>query len=149
VAKNTSYQHLTSRYHFLYRFLNYPHYCRKFGRYRLRRFYKITSLCRTFLSNHWFRSKRLLLQYENARFKTLSIYYVNLRRHFLLLKCDCCFSPYNAVLGTGFSAAGKIWDFIIFPLAFSRKVLFSPASAIFQKQSTIFFIWLGWYRFGN
>jgi O-antigen/teichoic acid export membrane protein len=143
VAKNTSYQILARGITSFIGFLITLIIARKFGVTGFGDFTKITSYVALFYLIIDFGLNAFFLQYENARFKNL--FYLRMLISvgiFLLLNVIAVFLPYNAVLGTGFSAAERFGIFIFSFGIFAQSIILS-ASAIFQKTVNYFFYMVG------
>jgi O-antigen/teichoic acid export membrane protein len=143
IAKNTSYQIIARSITSFIGFLITLVIARKFGVLGYGDFTKITSYVALFYLVIDFGLNAFFLQYENAKFKNL--FYLRILISigiFLLLNVLAFFLPYNAVLGTGFSAAERFGIFIFSFGVFAQSIILS-ASAIFQKTVNYYFYMVG------
>lgn len=143
IAKNTFYQVFARGTTAFIGFLITLIIARKFGVFGYGDFTKITSYVALFYLVIDFGLNAFFLQYENAKFKHL--FYLRMLISigiFLLLNLLAFFLPYNAVLGTGFSAAEKFGIFIFSFGIFAQSIILST-SAVFQKTINYYFYMVG------
>jgi O-antigen/teichoic acid export membrane protein len=143
IAKNTLYQITARSVTSFIGFLITLIIARKFGVLGYGDFTKITSYVALFYLVIDFGLNAFFLQYENAKFKNL--FYLRMLISlgiFLLLNILAFFLPYNAALGTGFSAVERFGIFIFSFGIFAQSIILS-ASAIFQKTVNYYFYMLG------
>lgn len=143
IAKNTVYQIIARSATSFIGFLITLIIARKFGVLGYGDFTKITSYVALFYLVIDFGLNAFFLQYENTKFKNL--FYLRMLMSvgiFLLLNLLAFFLPYNAALGTGFSAAERFGIFIFSFGIFAQSIILS-ASAIFQKTVNYYFYMLG------
>jgi O-antigen/teichoic acid export membrane protein len=143
IAKNTTYQILARGVTSFIGFLITLIIARKFGVLGYGDFTKITSYVALFYLVIDFGLNAFFLQYENAKFKNL--FYLRMLISvgiFILLNVLALFLPYNAALGTGFSAAERFGIFIFSFGIFAQSIILST-SAIFQKTVNYYFYMVG------
>ena len=143
IAKNTLYQITARSVTSFIGFLITLIIARKFGVLGYGDFTKITSYVALFYLVIDFGLNAFFLQYENAKFKNL--FYLRMLISlgiFLLLNILAFFLPYNAALGTGFSAVERFGIFIFSFSIFAQSIILS-SSAIFQKTVNYYFYMLG------
>jgi O-antigen/teichoic acid export membrane protein len=143
IAKNTLYQIFARGATAFIGFLITLIIARKFGVFGYGDFTKITSYVALFYLVIDFGLNAFFLQYENAKFKHL--FYLRMLISlgiFLLLNGLAFFLPYNAILGTGFSAAERFGIFIFSFGIFAQSIILS-ASAVFQKTVNYYFYMIG------
>jgi O-antigen/teichoic acid export membrane protein len=143
IALNTLYQIFARSISSLIGFLITLIIARKFGVLGYGDFTKITAYVALFYLVIDFGLNAFFLQYENTKFKNL--FYLRMLISlgiFLLLNMLAFFLPYNAVLGTGFSAIEKFGIFIFSLGIFAQSIILS-ASAIFQKNINYYFYMIG------
>jgi len=143
IAKNTLYQIFARGVTALIGFLITLIIAGKFGVLGYGDFTKITSYVALFYLVIDFGLNAFFLQYENAKFKNL--FYLRMLISigiFLLLNLIALALPYNAAMGSGFSAAEKFGIFIFSFSIFAQSIILS-ASAIFQKTVNYYFYMVG------
>jgi O-antigen/teichoic acid export membrane protein len=143
IAKNTFYQIFARGVTSFIGFLITLIIARKFGVLGYGDFTKITSYVALFYLVIDFGLNAFFLQYENAKFKNL--FYLRILISisiFLLLNVIAFFLPYNALLGTGFSAAERFGIFIFSFGIFAQSIILST-SAVFQKTVNYYFYMVG------
>jgi O-antigen/teichoic acid export membrane protein len=143
IAKNTLYQIIARGATSFIGFLITLIIAWKFGVLGYGDFTKITSYVALFYLVIDFGLNAFFLQYENAKFRNL--FYLRMLISvgiFLLLNLLAVFLPYNAVLGTGFSAAERFGIFLFSFGIFAQSIILS-ASAIFQKKVNYYFYMVG------
>jgi O-antigen/teichoic acid export membrane protein len=143
IAQNTLYQIFARSVTALIGFIITLIIAGKFGVLGYGDFTKITSYVALFYLVIDFGLNAFFLQYENAKFKNL--FYLRILISvgiFLLLNLIALALPYNAILGTGFSAAEKFGIFIFSFSVFAQSIILS-ASAIFQKKVNYYFYMVG------